>query len=249
MTAGKKKDKADKASPFFALKELRDRMATEAPQAKKMPAATPPKSGAAKRASTVAAHDEEVESFHRMMMGVEPMPTDKPARAGTPPTKNLRANEIKSLAQAEAEEAGERLAALAMGGLTFEVLDDGAHMEGRRADAPTELLRKLRRGVLPVDVTLDLHGLRAADAEDSLFAFLKKARTAGERVARIIHGKGHHSPGNIGVLRGELGAWLSQGRASRLVVAFATSPSEGGAGLGGEGATLVALAPAPGSRR
>jgi DNA-nicking Smr family endonuclease len=97
------------------------------------------------------------------------------------------------------------------------------------------MLRKLRRGVLPVDVTLDLHGLRAGEAEESIFAFLTKARTAGERVARIIHGKGNHSPGNAGVLRGELGAWLSQGRSSRLVIAFATCPADAGA-------TLVALA-------
>ena len=237
-----KKYKVDKGSPFFALKELSDRMEKEsvARQAdgKKKPATPPATGNAAKKTGSVAAHDEEVESFHRMMMGVAAMPTDKPARAGAEPTKNLRANEIMSRAHAEAEEARERLASLAMGGLKFEVTDDGAHMEGKRADAPPELLRKLRRGLLPVDVSLDLHGLRASEAEESLFAFLTKARTAGERVARVIHGKGQHSPGNTGVLRGELGAWLSQGRASRLVMAFATSPSD----LGGAGATLVALA-------
>ncbi len=234
-----RKDKADKGSPFFALNELKNRMEKEAAQKEtagaKKPASPAPRGSAAKKTGTVAAHDEEVESFHRMMMGVAPMPTDKPVRAGAEPTKNLRADEIRGRAGAEAEEARERLAALAMGDLKFEVTDDGAHMEGRRADAQPELLRKLRRGVLPVDVTLDLHGLRATEAEESLFAFLAKARTAGERVARIIHGKGHHSPGNIGVLRGELGAWLSQGRSSRLVVAFATAPAD-------SGATLVALA-------
>lgn len=237
-----KKDKTDKGSPFFALKELKDRMQKQEEETKAAKAAgkkSPPQQHAAppkpsKAASSAAQHDEDVESFHRMMMGVAPMPTNKPARAGTEPTKNLRANEIKSRAQQEAEEARERLAALAIGGLSFEVTDDGKHVEGKRADAPPELLRKLRRGILPVDVTLDLHGMRAAEAEESLFAFLTKARNAKERVARIIHGKGNHSPGNTGVLRGELGAWLSQGRSSRLVLAFATSD-------GDADATLVAL--------
>lgn len=250
-----KKDKTDKGSPFFALKEIRDRMQKEAEAAKTAPAAKgkpgshasmggppPPQKGAARasaaKSGTAAAHEDEVESFHRMMLGTAPMPTDKPARAGTDTQKGQRAAEIAVQARREAEEARDRLSALASGGVRFEVTDDGAHIEGKRLDAPPELLRKLRRGILPVDVTLDLHGLRAAEAEESLFAFLTKARTAGERVARVIHGKGQHSPGNTGVLRGELGAWLSQGRASRIVVAFATSPAD----LGGEGATLVALA-------
>jgi len=39
------------------------------------------------------------------------------------------------------------------------------------------------------------------------------------------------------VLRGEIGAWLSQGPAARHVAAFATPPPA----LGGEGALLVLL--------
>jgi aldehyde:ferredoxin oxidoreductase len=121
------KGKPDKGSPFFALNELKDRMAREAEAAKAKPDAgkKAPSHAVAqqkgrgttaqpKRSGTVAEHDEDVESFHRMMMGVAPMPTNKPARAGAEPTKNLRANEIQSRAAQEAEEARERLAALAM---------------------------------------------------------------------------------------------------------------------------------------
>ena len=45
---------------------------------------------------------------------------------------------------------------------------------------------------LPVDGTLDLHGLTAAEAEERLNIFFTKARRAGWRKV-IVHGKGIHS--------------------------------------------------------
>jgi DNA-nicking Smr family endonuclease len=50
-------------------------------------------------------------------------------------------------------------------------------------------------------------------------------------VGLIIHGRGSHSPGGLGVLRGEIAAWLSQGPASACVDAFCTAiRDDGGAG-------------------
>ena len=46
---------------------------------------------------------------------------------------------------------------------------------------------------LPVDDTLDLHGLTAAEAESRLNSFFAKARKAGWQKVIIIHGKGSHS--------------------------------------------------------
>lgn len=46
---------------------------------------------------------------------------------------------------------------------------------------------------LPVDDTLDLHGLTASEAENQLNFFFEKARKAGWRKVLIIHGKGIHS--------------------------------------------------------
>ena len=54
----------------------------------------------------------------------------------------------------------------------------------------------------------------------------------------IIHGKGAHSPRGVPILRGELGAWLSQGRAAKDVLAFASYQEEGE----GSGALMVLLA-------
>lgn len=42
---------------------------------------------------------------------------------------------------------------------------------------------------------LDLHGLSGAEAEEALERFLHEAHRRGLRKVLIIHGKGHHSPG------------------------------------------------------
>jgi DNA-nicking Smr family endonuclease len=90
---------------------------------------------------------------------------------------------------------------------------------------------------MPIDGRLDLHGQSAAGAQKSLETFLAKQRQRGERCVLVVHGKGEHSPGQVGVLRGEMAAWLSQGGASVHVDAFATAHDEDG----GEGAVYVLL--------
>ena len=46
---------------------------------------------------------------------------------------------------------------------------------------------------LPVDDTLDLHGLTSAEAENKLKTFFSKAHKLGWRKVIIVHGKGIHS--------------------------------------------------------
>ena len=87
------------------------------------------------------------------------------------------------------------------------------------------------RGNLPVDGRLDLHGMGAREAKGQLELFLRTMRSRGERCVLVIHGKGSHSPQGLGVLRGEIAAWLSQGASSVHVAAFATAAeSDGGGG-------------------
>jgi DNA-nicking Smr family endonuclease len=96
------------------------------------------------------------------------------------------------------------------------------------------LLRRLKRGAFPIDATLDLHGETEESAQPKLVEFLRKKRMLGERCVRIVHGKGREGQA---VLRGEVGAWLSQGSARRDVLAFASAPCAEGGG----GAVLVVL--------
>jgi DNA-nicking Smr family endonuclease len=123
-------------------------------------------------------------------------------------------------------------------GVRFETTDDGERIEGRRLDVDPRELRRLRRAQYAIDGKLDLHGHGVDDARRAVETFVKKRAEIGDKVVAIVHGKGTHSPRQNGVLRGEIGAWLSQGRAARHVLAFATPPED----EGGAGAVLVLLA-------
>jgi DNA-nicking Smr family endonuclease len=240
----KKKDPG-KHQPFEALKELKKKMAAEE-EARKAAGVPAPKPRPAPAAAPIpAARDEdEAMTFHRMMSGVVPL--DR-ARARVPQSQSVERNAASELAQkrveaktaieAEQERVHEHLRSLAFGASRFEIADDGRRVEGRRVDLPPDALRRLRRGLMPIDARLDLHGMRAGEARQAVEEFLRAKRASGERCVLIVHGKGEHSPGAIGVLRGEVAAWLSQGRGSEHVAAFATAQEADG----GEGAVYVLL--------
>ncbi len=203
-------------------------------------AARPQSSSEDARSLRPQSNSEDALSFHLLMSGVTPL-SEKAARvpvavAARVTRTNPSAEQLQEAARAEAAEALEHLHRLVDDAARFEVSDDGHHVEGRRIDIPTAFLRSLRRGVVPVDGRLDLHGLSAAQAKDKLHEFLRTMRTRGEKCVLVIHGKGERVPGG-GVMRGEIAAWLSQGRSREHVAAFASAVQSDG----GEGAVYVAL--------
>jgi DNA-nicking Smr family endonuclease len=207
---------------------------------KKPPPPPPQRIAPTKKLSAAESREDEL-TFHRMMSGVTP-PEDRGNRVTTAGTDRVQPKvtkqvDLRERAKEEAIAVLDHLHHLVDDGVRFEVTDDGRRCEGRRLDVPPGLVRELRRGVLPVDGRLDLHGLLADDARNKLLDFLKNQRTRGERCVLVIHGKGEHSERGNGVLRGEISAWLSQGRAREHVAAFATAREEDG----GEGAVYVAL--------
>lgn len=232
MAAKKRKG----AGPFDALRELKDRLSVDPKDSQpKRPAPEPPK-----RAAPEEPEDASL-LFHRLFAGVTPLdrsrgrvPKDRGERSDT------TARPAKRDVQAEAQEVDavhERLRDLVDGGTRFEVADDGQRVEGRRVDLPLDALRRLRRGLLPIDARVDLHGMGVKEAQAELDRFLRTMRARGERCVLVVHGKGQHSPQGVGVLRGEIAAWLSQGASSRHVAAFATARDSDG----GEGAVYVLL--------
>jgi len=209
---------------------------------KKPPPVVPVPVRPAPVAKRTAASDREDElTFHRMMSGVTPLEERNQRVAIAANTRvearTMKPAEIRERAKEDATQVLEHLHHLVDDAVRFEVSDDGKHVEGRRIDVLPNLLRELRRGTLPIDGRLDLHGLDAASARERVLDFLRTQRTRGERCVLVIHGKGENSPGGVGVLRGEIAAWLSQGRAREHVAAFATAREEDG----GTGAVYVAL--------
>ncbi len=171
------------------------------------------------------------------MAGVRALSDDRAHRIPATASKIERAPHPTAKDDPDADARG-RMRSLVSEGIRFETVDDGERIEGRRLDVDPRELRRLRRGQYAVDGKLDLHGLGADEARHAVDAFVKKRAQDGDRVVLVVHGKGSHSPRGHAVLRGEIAAWLSQGRSARHVAAFATAPDD----HGGTGAVLVLLA-------
>jgi DNA-nicking Smr family endonuclease len=112
--------------------------------------------------------------------------------------------------------------------------DDG--LSFRRAGIGPDVPARLRRGQWALQGELDLHGLTRDAARERLVAFLREAHRRGQRCVRVVHGKGHGSPGRQPVLKDKVQRWLAQ---RSEVIAFAQASGA----QGGAGALLVLLAP------
>jgi DNA-nicking Smr family endonuclease len=103
-----------------------------------------------------------------------------------------------------------------------------------RTGLPRSVLRDLRRGRWSIRNHTDLHGLNRHEAHEEVARFLAESCTAGKRCIRIVHGRGHGSPGREGILRQLVKSWLAR---RKDVLAFCHAPSSDG----GEGALWVLL--------
>jgi DNA-nicking Smr family endonuclease len=236
-------------SPFASLAKLKKQLADDERAQENKKALNVPQKRPATVTNTAtplaSTPEEEAHAFHRMMSGVKPIDqTNRRIPVSQSSLERSRAADharhlLREPSAQEREDAAvrEHLRKLVEGPSRFEVQDDGERVEGRRVELSHELLRKLRHGSIPVDAKLDLHGQSAEAAKSALVTFIRDKRAKGERCLLIVHGKGDHSPGGIGVLRGEMAAWLSQGAASEHVAAFCTATHT----HGGEGATYVLL--------
>ena len=97
--------------------------------------------------------------------------------------------------------------------------------------------RRLKRGRLPVEARLDLHGKTQAEAHAALRHFIHESRMARRRCVQVITGKGSVASGEGGVLRRMAPRWLNEPALRRHIVAITNAPESGG----GAGALYVLL--------
>jgi DNA-nicking Smr family endonuclease len=108
------------------------------------------------------------------------------------------------------------------------LLETDETLSFRREGLGLEVVRKLRRGHWALQAQLDLHGLRRDAAREALSQFIHDCARRGLRCVRVVHGKGHGSPGREPVLKGRVRRWLVQ---KDEVLAFVQArASDGGAG-------------------
>ena len=95
---------------------------------------------------------------------------------------------------------------------------------------------RLRRGQIPIDSRLDLHGLTQAEAKAFLGQALSMAQESGQRCVLVITGKGLRKEGG-GILKAKLPQWLLEPSIRPLVLANEPARPQHGGG----GATYVLL--------
>ena len=220
-------------SPFQDLKEQLRAIATTPP-----PAPTPPVPTAAARpvraSDAVAQHDKTL--FLVEMVGVTPLPKDPRGRVGKPqqptPKGVFPTDDLEALADLRELVEGR-------GAFTIQYTDE--YMEGIAPGIDPRLAQRLHRGDYAVQAHIDLHGHTVEEAKVVVDRFLTSAYMAGQRCVMLIHGRGLNSKDNRPVLKEQVRIWLSHGRLSRLVLAFATAPLTDG----GAGAVYVLLRRAP----
>jgi len=121
------------------------------------------------------------------------------------------------------------------------LLESDDSLSFRRRGIGVDVVRKLRRGVWVLQAEIDLHGLRRDEARERVASFLHDAARNGLRCVRVVHGKGHGSPGREPVLKAKVKSWLIQ--RSEVLAFTHARPADGG-----HGALIVLLRPAAKAR-
>ena len=159
---------------------------------------------------------EDAELFRDAIGEVRRIEAPAPAPAPPPPAPRARRfeqDEVEALR--ESQRGGEQ------------PLEGDELLAFRRDHVSEGTLRRLKRGDYATQDEIDLHHLRAVDAEAMLKQFLNEARAGARQCVRVIHGKGLRSEG-APVLKMLVDRILRQ---RGDVLAFASAPvAQGGAG-------------------
>jgi len=101
---------------------------------------------------------------------------------------------------------------------------------GESAGLDRRSAERLRKGQVPIEAVLDLHGMTQERAHRALERFLTSAALSGTRCVLVVTGKGR-SKEEGGVLKREVPRWLNEPGLRGLVLAIATArPNHGGGG-------------------
>ncbi len=107
---------------------------------------------------------------------------------------------------------------------------------GRSAGLDRRQADRLKRGRLPIDGRIDLHGMTQARAQVALQRFISDAAMDGKRCLLVITGKGRENPEG-GILRQAVPRWLNQPGLREKIVSFDYAQQKDG----GTGALYVLL--------
>ena len=129
------------------------------------------------------------------------------------------------------QEAMNHLRDLVKGSIEMDITFSDEYIEGAVSGVSRKIMRRLKRGQIPIQDYIDLHGLTKQEAEVEVRNFLVNSHRLGRRCVLIVHGRGLNSPDSFPVLKERLPVWLNKGYARKIILAFATArPYDGGTG-------------------
>ena len=168
--------------------------------------------------------DDSSDSFEDLVKGVKPLSTDKidPDSAPKPKFKR-RQNAKESQTQSSFGEL-EYVAPVASDEV-ISFVRDGIQQK---------LMSKLKKGLIPFEAKIDLHGATVNQAGKELQSAIDQAHAEGMRCVLVVHGRGKGSFDNKPALKTHVNHWL---RESPKVLAFYTALTR----HGGTGAVYVLL--------
>ncbi len=176
-----------------------------------------------RRASKEALVPGDSVLFSHAMRDVRPLGARAPADAPAPPAD-------QSGAVADDAPSPDRAPAAAGTPVPNSSIDAG--LDKRTA-------QRLRRGNLPIEARLDLHGHTQQQAHRALDAFLAAASESGKRCVLVVTGKGSsqtdEATGRVertsGVLREIVPRWLNEPvNRARIIAHHPAQPRDGGTG-------------------
>jgi DNA-nicking Smr family endonuclease len=162
--------------------------------------------------------EKDTDLFRQMMTGVKPLDTEERIQPEKPQISPHRRT------QTPAEKIETDF-------FEFPHATDVAPEESlffARTGLQHRVLKQLKRGDMPIEANLDLHGQTIEGAGSSLTLFLQEAQSMGCRCVIVVHGKGTRSSEGRPILKTQVNHWL---RESPAVLAFSsTQPKHGGTG-------------------
>jgi len=105
---------------------------------------------------------------------------------------------------------------------------EGASIPPARLDRRT--VQRLKRGHIPIEARLDLHGMTQAEAHEALARFIARSHASGLRAVIVITGKS-------GVLHSAVPRWLEEGENRAHILGSSRAEAQ----HGGEGALYLLL--------
>ena len=170
---------------------------------------------------------DETRIFLDAMSDVDPLTTDKNMITRIPnpdirPAHQIRDDDLEVMAH---------LSDLVSGIAEMDFTFSDEYIEGSVHGFSRKLMKRLKKGEIPIQEYVDLHGLTKQEAEIRIKNFLLRSQQLGLRCVLVVHGRGLNSEDHIPVLKERLPVWLTRGPVKKIVLAFSTAmPYDGGTG-------------------